>query len=239
VYSVIGAFVWFATFESGVHATIAGVALGLLTPARPLLSPGAELEFDSSDFASPAKARDARFQVRERVGVTSRLITVLSPFTSYIVIPIFAMANAGILLSPEVINEALSSSVTLGIVLGLVVGKPLGIYAFALVGIRSGIATLPPALRKTHILAAGAVAGIGFTVALFINGLAFEGPELEAIKDQATIGVLAASLLATIVGFVILRLTGAAHEGTPEGDLIATMVDADADGTPDLQVIER
>ncbi len=234
VYALIGAFVWYATFESGVHATIAGVALGLLTPARPLIGQQAlGGVFEAKDFADPGAARDARFQIREQVGVTARLITLLSPFTSYLIVPVFALANAGILLSGDVVSEAITSSVTLGIVLGLVVGKPLGIYLFSLVALRSGVATLPASLKQIHILAVGAVAGIGFTVALFINGLAFEGSDLEPIKDQATIGVLIASLLATIAGFAIIRMTHSNEGATPESDLLASMVDSDADGRPD------
>ncbi len=234
VYAVLGGFVWFATFESGVHATIAGVALGLLTPARPLIGKAAMSNvFERDTVPSIGLVKDAQFSIREQVGVTSRLITTLSPFTSYLIIPIFALANAGIVLNASVIGDALGSSVTLGIIAGLVIGKPVGIYIFSMAALASGVATLPAALRKLHILAVGAVAGIGFTVALFINGLAFDGPAAEDIKDQATIGVLIASILATIVGFVIIKATGS-EDSTPEGDRKARLVDADADGEPDL-----
>ena len=239
VYAVIGGFIWFATFESGVHATIAGVALGLLTPARPLLGKAALSHvFERDTVPSVGLVKDTQFSVREQVGVTSRLITTLSPFTSYLIIPIFALANAGIVLNGDVIGNALGSSVTWGIIAGLVVGKPVGIYLFSLAALATGVATLPAALRKLHILAAGAVAGIGFTVALFINGLAFSGQAAEEIKDQATIGVLIASFLATVVGFVIIKATGS-EDSTPEGDRKARLVDADADGRPDLAVPAR
>ncbi len=237
VYVVIGAFVWFAVFESGVHATIAGVILGLLTPAKPLIGRQAlsqvfsgEDRFEIEDFGV-GTAREAQFLIRERVGVTTRLISTLSPLTSYIIIPIFALANAGILLSRDVVGDALSSSVTLGIVAGLVIGKPVGIYLFSVGAIASGVATLPASLKRVHILAAGAVAGIGFTVALFINGLAFDDDKL--IKDQATIGVLLASLLATLLGYLIIRFSHVSDETTPEGDRRAEMVDSDGDGIPD------
>ncbi len=236
VYVILGSFVWFATFESGVHATIAGVTLGLITPAKPLIGQQALSQifsgeqYDMESFGV-GTARDAQFQIRERVGVTTRLISILSPFTSYLIIPIFALANAGILLSTDVIGDALTSSVTIGIVVGLVVGKPVGIYLFSMLALRTGVATLPAALKRVHILAAGALAGIGFTVALFINGLAFE--DENVIKDQATIGVLLASLLATLLGYLIIRFSHLADESTPEGDRRAEMVDADADGVPD------
>jgi NhaA family Na+:H+ antiporter len=236
VYVIVGSFVWFATFESGVHATIAGVTLGLLTPAKPLIGQqtlsqifsGEQFEMENFGVGT---ARDAQFQIRERVGVTTRLISTLSPFTSYLIIPIFALANAGILLSTDVIGDALTSTVTLGIVVGLVVGKPVGIYLFSILALRTGVATLPASLKRVHILAAGAVAGIGFTVALFINGLAFEDEDI--IRDQATIGVLLASLLATLLGYFIIRFSHLADEATPEGNRRAEMVDVDADGVPD------
>ncbi len=235
VYAVLGAFVWFATFESGIHATIAGVALGLMAPARPLIGKAAlSGVFEKEQVPSVGVVRDAQFAIREQVGVTTRLIALLSPFTSYLIIPVFALANAGIVLNGGVIGDALGSTVTLGIIVGLVIGKPVGIYIFSMLALRSGVATLPSSLRKIHILAVGAVAGIGFTVALFINGLAFSGPDADEIKDQATIGVLIASILATLVGYLIIRASGTDREGTPEGDMRAQMVDADADGQPDL-----
>jgi NhaA family Na+:H+ antiporter len=237
IYAVVGSFIWLAVFESGVHATIAGVVLGLLTPAKPLIGQQALSQVFSGDEKFEVEnfgvgtARDAQFLIRERVGVTTRLISTLSPVTSYMIIPIFALANAGILLSTDVIGDALSSSVTLGVVTGLVIGKPVGIYLFSIAAIAGGVATLPASLRRIHILAAGAVAGIGFTVALFINNLAF-GDE-NAIKDQATIGVLLASMLATLVGYLIIRFAHVADESTPEGDRRAEMVDVDGDGIPD------
>ncbi len=204
VYVVLGIVIWFATLESGVHATIAGVALGLLAPATPLLGER-RLEFVedimSGESADPVEARNAKWQLRERVPVTSRMITLLAPWTSFVIVPVFALANAGILLSGDIIGDALGSAVTWGIVLGLVVGKPLGIFLFTFSAVRVGLATLPDGVTMRHVLGAGAVAGIGFTVALFISGLAFEGTELV---DQAIIGVLLASALATIAGFAIL-----------------------------------
>jgi NhaA family Na+:H+ antiporter len=236
IYAIVGFLIWFATFESGVHATIAGVALGLLTPAKPLIGQQALSQVFSgeqfeTEYLGVGAARDAQFEIRERVGVTTRLIATLSPFTSYMIIPIFALANAGILLSTDVIGDALTSSVTLGIIAGLVVGKPVGIYLFSVLALRAGVATLPASLKRVHVLAAGAVAGIGFTVALFINGLAFE--DEKVIKDQATIGVLLASLLATLLGYLIIRFSHVSDESTPESDRRAEMVDVDGDGVPD------
>ena len=213
IYAVLGAGVWFATFESGVHATIAGVVLGLLAPATPLLGER-RLEFVedivSGDAADPVEVRNAEWRLREQVPVTSRMITLLSPWTSFVIVPVFALANAGIPLSGEIIGDALGSPVTWGVVVGLVVGKPLGILTATVIAVRLGVASLPADVTLRHVLGAGAVAGIGFTVALFISGLAFEG---TALGDDAVIGVLLASLLATIAGFAIL---GGASDDRPE-----------------------
>lgn len=205
VYVLLGSAVWFATHESGVHATIAGVALGLLAPAKPLLGNRAFESVEdvlAGETADPVTLRDANFKIRESVPVTARLTTLLSPWTSFLVIPIFALSNAGVKLSGEAVSAAASSTVTWGIIVGLVVGKPLGIYFFSSFAIQSKIAVLPAGLRRVHLLGAGAVAGIGFTVALFIATLAFEDPQ---VSEQAVMGILVASVLATIVGGLILR----------------------------------
>ncbi|MFV0258850.1 MAG: Na+/H+ antiporter NhaA [Acidimicrobiales bacterium] len=204
VYAVIGTAVWYATYRSGVHATIAGVILGLLTPARPLLGPRMFERIEdilSGDDADPVAIRNANWQLRERVPVTSRLITVLSPWTSFLVIPAFALANAGVALSGDAISAAVASSVTWGVLLGLVIGKPIGVFTFSMLATRSGVASMPAGLKPRHLLGGGAVAGIGFTVALFISTLAFERPE---VVEDAVIGILSASVLATLIGYVLL-----------------------------------
>ncbi len=210
VYAVIGAVLWYAMFKSGVHATIAGVALGLAAPARPLI--GARRfesveDILSGEVADPEVYRDARWRVRESVAVTNRLILVLSPWTSFVVIPIFALANAGIHLSTESLGNLWSSPVSLGVILGLVVGKPLGVTAATWLALRFNLASLPAGLTIRHVLGGGAVAGIGFTVALFIARLAFVDAEGRptALLDEAVIGILAASLMASFIGWLILR----------------------------------
>lgn len=205
VYVAVGIFIWYATFRSGVHATIAGVTLGLLAPARPLLGARAFERLEdlfSGDVASSSELRDASWKIRESVPVTGRLIGLISPWTSFFVIPIFALANAGVTLSGDAVSAAASSRITLGVIVGLVVGKPLGIWATTMLATRFTSVELPEGLTSLHVLGAGAVAGIGFTVALFIGALAFEDP---ALGEQVTIGVLIASVSATVVGFLILR----------------------------------
>ncbi len=224
LYVTLGSIVWFATHESGVHATIAGVALGLLAPARPLLGhrtfEGVE-DVLSGDTADPERLRDARFKLRETVPVTTRLTTLLSPWTSFVIVPIFALANAGVALSTDALGGALSSTVTLGIVVGLVVGKPLGIYVFSLAALHLRIAQLPSGLRPVQLLGAGVVAGIGFTVALFIASLAFED---RALAEEAVIGILVASVAATLIGWLILRSVGEDEAETEESESV--LVDA-------------
>jgi NhaA family Na+:H+ antiporter len=208
LYVLIGTLVWYALLESGVHATIAGVALGLLTPATPLqkeVSPDDVVGtvVDPSDLDG-AGARRATLYVRESVSVAERLETLIHPFSSFVILPLFALANAGIELSSDGIRDASTSTVTLGIVLGLIVGKTVGVTVFAYIAVRSGISSLPRGVTWSHIVAVAMLAGIGFTVALFITGLAYEGDGLAIFDTQARMGILLASLIASILGLWLL-----------------------------------
>jgi NhaA family Na+:H+ antiporter len=205
VYAVLGAAVWFATYRSGVHATVAGVALGLLTPARPLMP---EVDADrvagelSGDTAvSAAEVRAISFRIRESVPVAERLQDLLHPWTSFVVVPLFALANAGVEVSSGALADAATSPVTLGVVLGLVVGKTVGVAGAVALGRRLGLGVLPPGVTMRHVVGMGGLAGIGFTVSLFVTGLAFGD---GALADQAKLGILAASVLAAAVGAVVL-----------------------------------
>jgi len=206
VYAVVGAGVWLATFESGVHATLAGVALGLLTPARPLLAePDADVIADrlSPDTSVTAgDVRDVSFEIRESVSVAERLQDVLHPWTGYVVIPVFALANAGIELSWDQLADATTSPVAIGVVLGLVAGKLVGVTGAVAAARRTGLAELPPNVGSRQIAGMAGLAGIGFTVSLFIAGLAFEDPALQA---EAKVGILAASVIAAALGAAVLR----------------------------------
>ena len=211
VYAVLGIFIWYATLESGVHATIAGVALGLLTPARPLLGQrDAQQIVDAlpSD-ANVAEVRHASFLAQESVPLTERLEELLHPFTAFMIIPIFALANAGIVLSGDTISDAAASNVTLGIIAGLVIGKPLGITLFTWVATRFGFA-LPEGVNWPQFVGMGLAAGIGFTVSIFVGSLAFDDP---ATTELAKIGILVASLIAAIGALVLLRF---GEEATPK-----------------------
>ena len=208
VYWVLGILIWYATLESGVHATIAGVALGLLTPARPLLGQrDAQQIVDAlpSD-ANVAEVRHASFLAQESVPLTERLEELLHPFTAFMIIPIFALANAGIVLSSDTISDAAASNVTLGILIGLVVGKPLGITLFTWIATRFGF-ELPDGVNWSQFVGMGLAAGIGFTVSIFVGSLAFEDP---ATTDLAKIGILVASMIAAIGALLLLRYGKAA-----------------------------
>jgi Na+:H+ antiporter, NhaA family len=207
IYAIVGAAVWFATLESGVHATIAGVVLGLMTPARPYDPSGAadairEAEHLIAD-PSPGAVRRMMIQAQEVVSVAERLEHVLHPYSSFLIIPVFALANAGVQMDVETLGDAVSSPITVGVVLGLVVGKLIGITGFSWIAVRSGIGTLPEGATWGQLAAVAAIAGIGFTVSLFIAGLAFRQMDLV---DEAKIGILAASAVAAAVGAVILRM---------------------------------
>ena len=206
-YVLVGAFVWLAVLESGIHATIAGVILGLITPATPLKSEADARDIDDlirravrGDASAPV-VRRANFELKEQVSVVERLEDVLHPFSSYMIIPVFALANAGVMLSGDTLSDALTSPVTLGVAFGLVVGKFVGVSTATFLAVKSGIATLPRTASWIDVFGLAAMAGIGFTVSLFVTGLAFDDP---AIADEARIGILAASTVAAVLGTLIL-----------------------------------
>jgi NhaA family Na+:H+ antiporter len=164
---------WVAVFNSGVHATIAGVALGLLVPARPI------------------NGREVLVAIEHR----------LHPVAAYLVVPLFALANAGVDLGGEVLGEAAGSRLAWAIVAGLVVGKILGVAGAAHLAVRFGWGTLPEGTRFPTVWGLAALAGIGFTVSLFIAGLAYDDP---ALVNEAKIGILVASAIAGVLGALLL-----------------------------------
>jgi NhaA family Na+:H+ antiporter len=214
LYVIVGCAIWFATLQSGVHATIAGVALGLLAPARPADPQGAR---DAVDEASalmqdpkPSSIRGISMQAQEAVSVAERLEHILHPWTSFAVIPIFALANAGVRLSISSLESAVTSTVTVGIVAGLVGGKLSGVTGASLFSTRIGVGSMPRDVTARHVVGVGAIAGIGFTVSLFIAALAFDDTRLI---DEAKIGILLASAAAALVGAIVFSATKPAdHE---------------------------
>ena len=202
-YVVIGSTVWLATRASGVHATIAGVVLGLLAPARPLI-PGAvarEWAGDLTDDPTPAEMDAMTRLAKTAVSPAERLEHLLHPWTSFLIVPVFALANAGVEIRGDSFDGAGAAQVTLGVIVGLVIGKTLGITAAAWLAVRTGLGRLPEGATWPMVAGIAAIGGIGFTVALFIAELAFvSGP----LQDAAKIGVLVASTLAAALGAVVL-----------------------------------
>jgi NhaA family Na+:H+ antiporter len=214
VYVALGLGVWLALFESGVHATIAGVVLGLITPAVAFQRPKAvsdEAVRTASQTVDDPRPPDAdapqwlRLATlsREAVSPLARVEGALHPWTSNVIIPLFALANAGVSLSADALARAASSRITIGIVVGLVAGKILGIVGASALAVRSGIGRLGEGVEWMAVIGTGAVAGIGFTVSIFITDLAFPG---KALAADAKIGIFAASLLSGVLGVVVFRL---------------------------------
>ncbi len=203
--ALIGAGLWVATFESGVHPTIAGLAMGFAVsaypPARPELERATELARSFREQPTPELARSAQLGVLSAISPNERLQYRLHPWTSYVIVPLFALANAGIHLNRGLVDDALTSPVTLGIVIAYVVGKPLGILAGSWLALRLGGRRRPPVSWPT-LAAGGAVAGIGFTVALLIATLAFHGRLLA----EAKLGILAAAVLASALTWCVIRV---------------------------------
>ena len=196
--------VWAALLESGIDPVIAGLAVGLVTgaypPARTDLERATEMTRSFREQPTPQMARSAQRSVASAISANERLQYRLHPWTSYVIVPLFALANAGIHVDSDLLRDALTSPITLGIVCGYVVGKPVGITAATWVVAKLG--GPPRTLSWPVIAGGGAVAGIGFTVALLISSIAFEGRQL----DEAKLGVLGAALLASLVSWATFRV---------------------------------
>jgi NhaA family Na+:H+ antiporter len=189
VYLALGLVCWLAVLESGVHATVAGVLLALLVPASP------KRAIDDT-AVEPALA-----EVREPP--LDRLERRLHPWVSYGVVPLFAFASAGVELSGSALGDAVRSPVAAGVAAGLVAGKPVGILLFAWLAVRARVAHLPRGVTWRQLSGAAVLAGIGFTVSLFVTGLAFRD---AALATDAKLGILAASLVAGVAGYAWLRV---------------------------------
>jgi NhaA family Na+:H+ antiporter len=208
VYTFVGIIVWFAFHESGVHATIAGVILGLQTPARPYVRESAFVEavdrlgvlLRGGGWETPgdrvARLRRFRREARETIPPLEYLESLLHPWVGFAIIPLFALANAAV---PFQLSD-LADPVAVAVAAGLVMGKPLGIVLFSAVAIRLGVARLPQGVGWGALVGGGFLAGIGFTMALFIAGLALEASTLNAAK----VGILLGSGVAAVIGMGLL-----------------------------------
>ena len=224
-YVVIGSLLWVAVYQSGIHATLSGVVLGLMTPSSPYYS--------RSGFLGSARELLGRFEQALAQGKDDhaesllgqfeqlsrgteppleRLERILHPWASYLILPLFALANAGVELSAAALSNAATSPIAWGIALGLILGKLAGITGFSWLALRTGLAALPNGMRWGHLAGVGLLAGIGFTVSLFITELAFTD---RAVIDEAKLGILAASIVAGAGGYLWLLRVAALAEAEP------------------------
>jgi Na+:H+ antiporter, NhaA family len=209
LYFLVGGFTWLAVDASGIHATVTGVILGLLTPARRWVSDERLYAILDRVVAHPAsddgsghtKDRQtlqvAEVAARETLSPVERLEIALHPWVGFVIMPLFAFANAGVALS----FGDLGSSVTVAVVLGFTVGKPVGILTFSWLAVRSGIAMRPADLDWRLLAGGGLLAGIGFTMALFIANLALD----QSLIDSAKLGIFLASVVSAVAGLALLR----------------------------------
>jgi NhaA family Na+:H+ antiporter len=207
---------WAGTYAAGVHPTIAGVIIGLITPVRAWLGAGGfvhgvreqidRLEADSPDTVSAhdlaRRLRHVDDARREATSPAESLIEQLHPWVAFGIMPLFAIANAGVVIDAQAIDTS-TLKVATAVAVGLVLGKPIGILLAVALTLRSGLGTLPLGLTYRHLTVLGVVAGVGFTMALFVAQLAFSAPQLLA---AAKLGVLGASLAAAVVAVVLGRL---------------------------------
>jgi NhaA family Na+:H+ antiporter len=244
-YLTVGAFTWLALLESGVHATLVGVALGLLTPAWPLRSPRL-FPPEARRVANRVEAayydriltRDEFAENEQRIAEIARLAMfstsplerlerALAPWVAYVVVPVFALANAGVALTGDALGGVVSEPVTVGVVLGLLVGKTVGVLGATALAVRLGIGRLPSGTTWRHVVGLSTTAGVGFTVALFVTSLAFDD---ALVGDAAKVGILVGSTVSGVLGYLILRTSPPAGPATTvPGDDAAEAAPGDDD----------
>jgi Na+/H+ antiporter NhaA len=203
---LLGVAVWVALLQSGIDPVIAGLAVGLITsaypPARVDLERVVERTRSFREQPTPELARSAQQAVASAISPNDRLQHRLHPWTSFVIVPLFALANAGIHVDGSLLGDAISSPVTLGIFFGYVLGKPVGIVGASWLAYRSARGRVRMALSWPVLAGGGTVAGIGFTVSLLISAIAFDGRRLE----EAKLGVLAAAVASSLIAWAAFRL---------------------------------
>ncbi|MBN9521835.1 Na+/H+ antiporter NhaA [bacterium] len=209
VYLVVGTGIWLAVYRSGVHPTIAGVVLGLMTPASAWLGDKTLVEVLTEATARAPGEGHERFDTLRAVGYAAReglsplarLEHGLHPWVGFVIMPLFALANAGVAVQPA----AVADPVAVAVALGLLIGKPVGIVLFAFVSVRAGVAALPTGVGWRVMAGGGALGGIGFTMSMFVANLAFDDP---AHLDAAKVGILVGSTASAALGAALLALAG-------------------------------
>jgi NhaA family Na+:H+ antiporter len=208
-YILLALVLWGAVHVSGVHATLAGVLTGLLVPARPPRDDQVTVVpvyvRALAEESNATRAGLAVAATKATVSANERLQRVLHPFSAFVVVPAFGLANAGVHLDGAALRAALTSPVTLGVMVALVAGNTVGISLASTAAIRGRLGRLPGQVRYGHLVGAATLAGIGFTISLFITELAFTD---AVLREQAKIGILAGSITAAVLGTVLLRVLG-------------------------------
>lgn len=244
VYATLSIIVWLAFLASGVHPTLAGVAIALLVPVyrpdRRDVEHALDLARTFRQSPNTEYARAAANSLRESISINERLQSAYAPYIAYVILPVFALANAGVEVSGEILADAARSPITWGIVVGLVAGKLLGIVGSTALMRVLRIGDFGPGLTLDRILGGGALAGIGFTISLFIVELAIDDP---AVQNEARVGVLAASVLAFILAAVIFRISDSVRPTEALGRTLQRPVDPERDhifGTMDapFEIVE-
>ncbi|MBN9494924.1 Na+/H+ antiporter NhaA [bacterium] len=205
-YLVAGFVAWLATVKSGLHPSITGMLAGLLVvshpPRRDALDRAAELFHNFRQAPLPHAGRSVSRGLQRAVPVNERLQEILHPWTSFVIVPLFAFSNAGVDLRGGLLTDSLTSGVMWAVVVGLVVGKPIGVAIAAFIGVRSRLGELPRGLGPGQIVGGGALSGMGFSVSILIANLAFSDPLL---RQEAIVGVLLACLLSVITGWLAFK----------------------------------
>lgn len=239
-YFLVGLAMWLATLASGVHATIAGVAVGLLAgayaPSRDELSRAGAVWRLFREEPTPGYARTVSRTMSLTVSPNERLQHLFHPWTSHLIVPLFALANAGVVLEADVLRAVATEPIFAGIVVGLVAGKPLGIAGATWLVSRPWLGGFPRTVPWPPLIGASTVAGIGFTVSLLIADITFEGVELE----EAKLGILAASILASLAAWVVfsvIRRLPPRPARTPDSHLAPPIVDLTDDVDPEVDHI--
>jgi Na+/H+ antiporter NhaA len=222
VYALLGGGAWIACFEAGVDPIVVGLLMGLMTLAYPAAR--TDLETASEVFRrfreqpTPELAESAREVVRSAISPNDRLQQILHPWTSYVIVPLFALANAGVSISPATLGRSFTSPVTLGILIGYVAGKPVGTVTAAWLLDRLSRGRIRPPVGWAGVIGAGTMAGIGFTVSLLIASLAFHGLTLE----EAKVGILSAALGSSLLTWIVFRITALLPRRTRARALLGT-----------------
>ena len=229
-YAVLAVALWIALFMAGIHPTLAGVAVAVLipvfTPERTQVEQAVEMIRAFRQSPNSEYARAATRGLRESISINERLQTAVGPYVSFLVLPLFALANAGVLLDANSVTAALRSPLTWGIVAGLVIGKFIGITGATWFMQRTGAGQLAPGLTLRRIAGGAALSGIGFTISLFIVDIAIPEPGRQ---DQARVGVLLASVIAFVLGWAIFRITDWLSPPEPVGLKLIRPVDPNRD----------